>query len=774
MQSIIPFVAAVAAAFSMFQQDHPGAGEIPAAALAPLVSTGRAGNPLPQPVVGTVQDSTGRPLSDAQVIIPALNRVTTTNEAGSFTFTGLPAGTYHIVTILIGYSTGHGDVTVTEAAAPEPITIVMRAASAVTQLSAVQVTATPIGTDPRDVAQSTTEISGRALARGLSGSVAQSLSREPGISVRNAGPGSSAPVIRGLSGERVLVLQDGERAGDLSATSPDHAVSIDPLIAQRIEVVRGPASLLYGNNALGGVVNVISNDLPTTIPTHVDGYLSAQSESATPGGGAAFGITVPLSSTLAIVGRAQGRSTDDLEVGGPGTLANSYNKTFSGAAGIGFASGSNSGGLLYRGNRFDYGLPSAHDERVHIEGSRNEANARLELGGSLGFFTSTRLSSTAQWYEHEEIEESGEIGTRFDLKTQTIDLLGRTRVGAVAGALGGSALFRQYQPTGEEAVTPGADTRSAGLFLYEEIPLWSGVDPESRIPRIQLGGRYDYYSIEPKVGDEKFATARSRNFNNFSGSVGISYPLTQIVTVAASAARAFRAPTVEELFSNGFHHAAGTYDIGNPDLVSETNQGFDAIVRAQSPRVTGQVSAYYNRVGNFISPNIVGDTAMDHEGELELVPLNKFRQADATLKGAEGRIEGEVARRVVLGVVGDVVRGEFTDGEPLPFMPAARLGGLVRLEGSRFSVDADYRHAFAQDRVPEPVGEEDPAAVATGAYDLFNLAGTYSFAVKGLTHAITLRVDNLFDEEYREATSRLKSFAFGAGRNISLGYRLLF
>src|SRR5687768_4261834 len=124
MQPIIPFVAAMAAALSTLQPEYPGAGEIPPAAVAPAISSGRATNPVPQPVVGTVQDSTGRPLSDAQVIIPALNRVTTTNEAGAFTFTGLPAGTYHIVTILIGYSTGHGDVTVTEAAAPPPITIV--------------------------------------------------------------------------------------------------------------------------------------------------------------------------------------------------------------------------------------------------------------------------------------------------------------------------------------------------------------------------------------------------------------------------------------------------------------------------------------------------------------------------------------------------------------------------------------------------------------------------------------------------------------------------
>jgi len=483
---------------------------------------------------------------------------------------------------------------------------------------------------------------------------------------------------------------------------------------------------------------------------------------------------VPVGHALALVGRAQGRSSGDLRTGGGGTLENSYSKTFSGVGGLGFANSWGSGGLLFRGNRFDYGLPSDHDDNVHIEGSRNEVNGRLEFGRALGVFTSVRVGSTAQWYEHEEIEESGEIGTKFDLKTQTLDILGRTRLGPVAGAIGASALVRDYQATGEEAVTPGADTRTAGVFLYQEIPLVSGRDPESRIPRIQLGGRYDYYSIESRAGEAKFGPARSRDFNNFSGSLGISYPVTQEITLAASAARAFRAPTVEELFSNGFHHAAGTYDIGNPNLRSETNQGIDAIVRAQGNRVTGQISGYYNRVGDFISPNIVGDTAIDNEGDLESVPLNRFRQDDATLKGAEGRIEAELASNFVLGAVGDFVRGQFAGGDPLPFLPAARLGGLARFDDGRYSVELDYRHAFRQDRVPEPNSDEDPAAVATGAYDLVNLAATYSFAMRGLTHAFTLRVDNAFDERYREATSRLKGFAHGAGRNFSLGYRLLF
>ena len=323
---------------------------------APRSSATRAANAHATPSVrGVVVDSVGQPIADVQVIVNALNRVTRTNDSGRFVFAGLPAGAFHLTALQLGFRPGHADIIIPVDGADISVRIVMARGTSVTQLASVQVTATPIGTDPRDVAQSTTEVSAAQLSRTLSGTVAQTLANEPGISVRYNGPAASAPVIRGLSGERVLVLQDGERAGDLSATSPDHSVSIDPLTAQRIEIVRGPASLLYGNNALGGVVNVISNDLPTSIPQHVDGYLNASTESGTPGGAVAGGITVPVTSALALVARGGARRGNDLRTGEGGTLPNSYFNNFSGVGGLGYVGSKGTAGLLYRGYTFDYG-----------------------------------------------------------------------------------------------------------------------------------------------------------------------------------------------------------------------------------------------------------------------------------------------------------------------------------------------------------------------------------------------------------------------------------
>lgn len=753
------FVTAVLLALTVPRQGAAAAAAAPAPiGLACLVSTMR----------GVVVDSAGQPLADVQVVISQLNRVAVSNDSGHFVFVGVPSGRYHITALQLGLRPGHADVTV-PAEGDVTVRIIMSRAPSITQLGAVQVTATPIGTDPRDVAQSLTELSAEQLGRHLSGTIAQTLSNEPGISVRYNGPAAATPVIRGLTGERVLVLQDGQRAGDLSSTSSDHAVSIDPLTAQRIEVVRGPASLLYGNNALGGVVNVISNDLPTSVPEHVDGYVNASTESATPGVATAVGITVPLGSTLALVARGEGRRGGDLRMGGGSRLANSYFNNYSGAGGLAHVGSGGSAGLLARTYSFNYGLPSADNENAHIEGTRNELVGRSELT-THGLFSSVRLNATAQWYGHDEVESTGAIATAFRLRTQTADAIGRTAFGRVSGAIGASTTFRQYSATGEEALTPAANSNGGGVFVYEEVPLTASDDPHSRAPRLQLGGRYDLYRITSRAGDAKFGAPRGLAFDNVSGSIGLTLPLAEGVSLGASVARAFRAPTVEELFSNAFHAAAGTYDVGNPDLVSETNQGVDLVLRAEGERVTAQLSGYVNRINDYIAPTIVKDTVLT----AGTVPLNRFAQADATIRGVEGRVEAEVAPRFVLGVMGDALRGRFVAGDALPYMPPARLGTLARYDDEKATFDAEYRHAFAQTNVPASAASGDPAAVATEAYDLVNVSVGYRFIAAGRVNSLTLRADNLFDARYREAASRIKSFAFNPGRNVALVYRLLF
>jgi iron complex outermembrane receptor protein len=197
----------------------------------------------------------------------------------------------------------------------------------------------------------------------------------------------------------------------------------------------------------------------------------------------------------------------------------------------------------------------------------------------------------------------------------------------------------------------------------------------------------------------------------------------------------------------------------------------ESILRLDTRRVNGQFSAFYNNIENYITPNIVGDTVVDGES----IPLNHTSQATALLRGVEGKLEAEVVPHIVLGTMGDMVRGEFTGSRvPLPFMPAARLGALARYDNGAISGGAEYRHAFAQDRVPAALSTDDPAGLATSSYDLLNLSAGYNLTFHGQVSSITLRIDNAFDERYLDATSRIKTFAFNPGRNFSLVYRVQF
>jgi iron complex outermembrane receptor protein len=742
-----------------------------------LASLGVAKSSAAVGLTGSVKDADGHPVSSVQVIIAQLNRTATTNDEGVFRFGSLPAGTYHVATQRIGFAPGHADVSIPASGADVQVTITLR--PAVVELTNVQVTATVTGSDPRDVPQSVTSLSGQDLARQIGGTVAQTLAREPGIAMRYSGPAATAPVIRGLQGERILVLQDGDRAADLSSAAPDHGVSIDPLTAQRIEVVRGPASLLYGNQALGGVVNVISNDIPTSIPTHIDGYFAGQTESATPGAAVAGGATIPLGEHFALVARGGGRRTDDLRQGGRLELPNTFYHNYNGVGGFGFATNAATGGLVYRGYNFDYGLPSAAGERAKIDGHRHEIVGRSDFTLNAGALTSVRVSGTGQWYSHAEInQETGNTNTSFDLKTQTLDVLARTRAGRTSGAIGASGLFKQYAALGEEALTPAANSNGLGAFVFQEIALGTAVtDPDARVTKLQLGGRMDSYKIDIQGGgDAKFdAFVGKRSFNQFSGSVGLSVPLGAHATLAGSAARAFRAPSVEELSSNAFHGAAGTYDYGNPNLKAEVNQGFDGILRVEGSRMNGQIAGFLNDIQNFITPNIVKDTTVVGDDGDVTVPLNRISQADATLRGVEGRLEVEVLPHFVLGGMGDLVHGQLkATNTPLPFIPPARLGGLARWSNGSVSASTEYRHAFAQNRVPPAVSQDDPAGLASAAYDLLDLSVGVTIPAAGRLNSITLRVDNALDEKYVDATSRIKTFALNPGRNIALVYRLLF
>ena len=720
-------------------------------------------------VVGVVRDTVGRPLSNVQVVVSGVNRVATTDERGEFAVRGLPTGTYHLDLIRIGYSAQHQVITIQEGGPDVRVTIIMRVATV--RLSNVNVTATPTGTDPLNVTQATIQLSGKELQRTLSASIGQTLSGEPGMATRFNGPLASAPVIRGLTGERVLVLQDGDRAGDLSGAAADHLNAVDPSSAERIEVIRGPASLLYGNNALGGVVNVITSDIPTNIPARASGYLLGQGESVTPGGVVSASLNLPLGARFAATARGGYRRFQNMRVGGGAQQDNTNGSTDNATVGMGFVSNHQSVGLVYRQSHFAYGLPHPDgDDAIRIEGVRRMLQMQSTFGTHFQPINTVKLDATTQWYSHNEIEPTGAIGTRFKLNTQTASATARTHLGRSTGAIGLQGLFRQYTPTGDEAFTPGADNNNVAAFLYQELPLSRG-SAEEQSARLQLGARYDRFTVSTNPVDAeqvaRFGIAESRAYNNLAASIGLSVPIAKDVSVTANASRGFRAPTVEELFSNGFHAAIGTFDVGNRQLVPENSTGLEAGVRAQRSGTFAQLNAYFNTINEYIRPIAVGTRDVDGD----LVALVNFRQDDAILYGVEGQIETQLPRQFVGGVMGDFTRATLKDAKgDLPYIPAGRLGASLRFDNGRWSAGGEARRVFAQEHV-----SGDALDLATAAYSMVNLHVTWLFTVRGNTvHSFTLRADNVLDARYRDATSRIKSFAFNPGRNLSVVYKVLY
>jgi len=452
-------------------------GSVPAFASAPELL--REGVVLPvaaPPLAGHVQDETGIPLPNADVIVTEAGRTTTTNAEGNFEVRSLPAGTYHVTILHIGHTPAHVVVVLPDSGDAVRINVTLKATTV--RLQGVQVTATPTGTDPLTITQSTAELSGKELNRNLGASVAQTLANEPGLAMRYNGPAANVPVIRGLTGERILVLQDGERTGDLSSTSSDHGLTIDPLTAQRIEVVRGPASLLYGNNALGGVVNVISSDIPTSVPVHIQGYIATQTESVNPGAAGSVGVSVPVGSRFVAAGRVSVRSTDDYRAGGSIRQPNTFSRNQGAVAGAGYVGDVVTGGLAYRGSRFDYGLPAPVGDAeagVHIDGARHETLGRVDVNINRHRIETVRLNGTAQWYRHDEIEPSGEIGSAFRLRTQTVNLTARTRLApGYGGAVGSQACSANTRPRAKKHSPP--------------LPT-AGVQASSYIRKFRLAGR---------------------------------------------------------------------------------------------------------------------------------------------------------------------------------------------------------------------------------------------------------------------------------------------
>jgi iron complex outermembrane receptor protein len=725
----------------------------------PSVAAATAGT---RTVSGRVITAGGQPAIDSQVELLELGRRSTVDETGAFRFETVPPGAY----LLQAHSARWGSAVTRIEVADQAIAldvILDRAQHSET----VVVSATAEAATLSELAQPVSVLSGTDLLSRLQPTLGETLAQQPGVSSTYFGPGASRPVIRGLGGDRIRVLESGVGTGDASSTSPDHAVSYDPLSARQIEVVRGPATLLYGSNAVGGIVNVLDDrvpDGPSDKPIHgraaLAGATAADDRSGAAslnGGGGLLAWHADFlkrdADDVNIPGFARSaelRAEDPREEEARDTLPNSYSRSTSGALGASLVGARGFLGVSFSGLDTNYGSPA--EEEVHIELRQRRGDIRGEWHQPVSGLRNLRLRIGIADYEHTEFEGE-EPGTKFTNEAWEGRLeAAHGSLGPFQGTVGVQAGHRDFAALGEEAFVPPSTTGVLALFAFEEA--------HSGDWRFQLGGRYERQDTDAN-GDEPL----TRDFSAVSGSAGIVYAPGPAWSAALTVARSVKLPNAEELFANGPHLATGAFEIGDPDLGKENSLGFDVSLRRHTGRVTGDLTLFLNRFDGFIFEQLTGE----EEDGLQVI---QYLQRDAEFFGAEAEVRIDLVHRephhLHADLSADYVHAELRDiGEPLPRIPPVRLGAALHYDAERWTAGVEVRGAAKQDRV-------SPFERPTDGYALLNATlGLRLFAGRNVAEFM-LRGTNLTNAEARTHVSFLKDIAPLPGRDVRLDMRFSF
>ena len=648
-----------------------------------------------------------------------------------------------------------------------------------------------------DILSGTSVLSGAELTRDLRTTIGETLAHQPGVSATSFGPNASRPILRGLQGERVRILTDGIGSFDVSNTSVDHAVAINPLTADRIEVLRGPAALLYGSSAIGGVVNVIDSRIPRRVPDepiHIEGIANYGSAANERSGSAE--IEAPVTDKIVVHFDGSYSKSGDLDTGNyiltpalraqaaasgdpaitpiadlRGKLPNSAARTWEVAGGAALVTDGGNLGFSIAHTDNLYGVPvrysvepgsEAEQVRLHMKQDRADMRAELPVNG--GFLDSIRLRAGFADYQHQEIEPSGDVGTTF--YNQSIESrleLVQAKRGGWDGAVGAQFFARNFHVEGEEKFLPRNRTEQLGFFTLQSFDLGSS--------RIELGGRYEHNKVGADADATLFNPAYQRSFDAFSGSIGASQEIRPGWRVGLNLARTERAPSAEELFARGNHAGTQAFELGNPNFDLEKSWGVEATLRGEGPGYTMSLSAYHNWFNGYIYDALVDDSAcMAVNGGKPLdFPCFQYNQANARYLGFEAEASvklGEVGGyKVNLDGLADYVRATITGSGPAPRIPPLRLLGGIELQSDRLSFRGEVEHSFAQNRIASTETRTDGFTLVKASLSFKPLKGNDRTT-------ISLSANNIFDVEARRHASFLKDYAPLAGRDIRLTARL--
>ena len=569
-----------------------------------------------------------------------------------------------------------------------------------------------------------------------------------------------------MDGDRILVLENGERMGDISETSADHSIALDPLVASRVEVVRGPASLLYGSSALGGVINLMTTDIPDRWDKGSKGVISLQGATMNKMG-AGFGRYTYGNDKWAVTGRVAHRQSSDITTPDgivPGTSMNNLDAS----AGFGFNSGTTLGGASLSIANQTYEIPESIDnlnEGVEIQMQRQALQGRMAFENK-GFFDKAQVRfNTSRMYQ-QEIEYEWIDGTRDDeieleyekyAISSTLTMQHKPFEFFDRGAVGVNFHGHLLDVRSDEAYTPGEMRMNVGVFTFQEIPL-------SNTMRLQVGLRFDFQHTSAMPNAAFPSINGRRNAINYTGSLGFNHRPIEGLEVGGQFARSHRNPSIEELYANGVHLGAGVYEIGNSSIKDEIGQGGDFFIRWSSKKIEFEMASFFNAFKNYIifepTGNIDPGTGY---------PIFQYAGDEAILMGGELSASYKPIEKLEIGFGTDYVDGRRINNgkEYLPFIPPLRFSTNIEYDFGKGWIGAKMVTAATQTRVAP---EED----VTKGYTLLGLSAGYRITTYG-RHIIIFRVDNLLDQRYRDHLSRIEDRNFPMpGRNFTLAYRWFF
>ncbi|HYN54719.1 MAG TPA: TonB-dependent receptor [Methylotenera sp.] len=635
-------------------------------------------------------------------------------------------------------------------------------------LPSIAVTGNPLGVGSDELVVPVTVLNGRELSLRRESTLGETLNGIPGVSATNFGPNASRPVIRGLDAERVRIMQNGIGVLDASSLSFDHAVSVDPLIIEQIDVIRGPAALLYGGSAVGGVVNAIDHRIPTEKLDGVTGRTEARLGGPDSQSNVA-GVVDVGNGQFAIHGDIYNRNSSDLDIpafavskrkneadGTPrenkGKLVNSSADSDGGAIGASLTFDNGYLGASYSGFNSNYGTVAEEAVRIDMKSQRWDIASELTDLGNVVNRIKVRLAHTD--YEHVELED-GEVGTTFKNRGVEGSLeAGHTPIHTVLGNLNGVLGFQfqntHFEALGEEAFVPNTNTQTKALYLYEELPIDQ--------LKLSVGGRLGHTSVDASA-DAKFGAAQNNSFNPNSYALGGLYTFNPNWSFASNLSHNERAPSYFELYANGAHIATGQFEVGNSNFGKERSNGIDAQIRWKDTKNSFSIGTYYTRFSSFIGLLDTGNTDVGSG-----LPIAQFSAFAADFKGIEAEGKFNIVDNLDLTLSGDYVRATNRDnGDALPRIAPLRLGTGLQYQKNRFGARLNVLRAFNQGRTAEN-------ELATDGYTDVSALVSYKLPTK-LNIELFAKANNLLNQEIREHASFLKDISPQGERSVLIGLR---